>query len=514
MSLARRILGNTFAQVVGRFATALLAVIVVKILTVYLGQSGYGKYATIYEFLAFFGAFADFGIFTIAVREMSKDKAKEAAIFGNALVLRTIFTTGALLLAAIAVWFIPQYQGTVIPVGVAIAALSTFFVIMSGTFSAALQMRLRMEVAAFALILGKVFTVLAIVAITKWWFPDMPEESFVWLIWAGTIGGALTFALTALMTMRIFPVRIAFDPKLIKRLLVEAAPFAVALALNTFYLRMDILLLSLFLPITTDGVCAQRFCGDTEVGSYAVAARMVEIVIMVPIYFMNSVLPTLTRSLTEKSQQAAHVLTNAFAFLLAVGLPAGILMITLSREIVRIVASEEFLSTATSAGSDTAIRILGLMIPIAFISMFFGFLLIAIGKQSTLIWINLGAVTFNLLADMWAIPHYGFVGAAYASLISEFVMISLMALFAYRTYAWHPPAKNVVRTLLSAAIAGAVAFGAHQAVAGLGSLLSLLVTTTVFTMCYYFALRRLGIITPEILRMLKKSPGRQEIQDV
>jgi O-antigen/teichoic acid export membrane protein len=72
MSLARKILSNTASQVAGRFATAFLAVVVVKILTVYLGQSGYGQYATIYEFLAFFGAFADFGIFTIAVREMSR----------------------------------------------------------------------------------------------------------------------------------------------------------------------------------------------------------------------------------------------------------------------------------------------------------------------------------------------------------------------------------------------------------------------------------------------------------
>ncbi len=514
MTLARKILGNTFAQVAGRFVTALLAVIVVKILTVYLGQAGYGKYATIYEFLAFFGAFADFGIFTIAVREMSKDKAKEAAIFGNALVLRTFFTTGALLLAALTVWFIPQYRDTVIPLGVAIAALSTFFVIMSGTFSAALQMRLRMEVAAFGLIIGKVFTVVAIVAITKLWFPSAPEESFFWLIWAGTIGGAITFGITALVTMRIFPVRIAFDWALVKQLLFEAAPFAVALALNTFYLRMDILLLSLFLPITTDGICAERFCGDTEVGSYAVAARMVEIVVMIPIYFMNSVLPTLTRTLAEKSHLLTKILNNAFAFLLAVGLPAGILMVMLSREVVRIIASEEFVSTATSAGSDTAIRILGLMIPLAFVSMFFGFLLIAIGKQSTLIWINLSTVTFNLLADTWAIPHYGFVGAAYASLMSEFVMISLMAAFAYRAYQWHPPLGNTTKTILAAGISGIIALGVHQLAENFGSIISLFATSFIFAGVYYFVLRRLGVITPEILQLLKKTPPNQEMSDV
>ena len=514
MSLARRILGNTVAQVAGRFATAMLAVVVVKILTVYLGQAGYGKYATIYEFLAFFGAFADFGIFTIAVREMSKDKAKEAHIFANALVLRTLFATGALLLAAVAVWFIPQYQGTVIPLGVAIAALSTFFVIMSGTFSAALQMRLRMEVAALALILGKVVTVLAIVGITRVWFPDAPEESFFWLIWAGTVGGAITFAITALVTMRLFPVRIACDWQVVRHLLVEAAPFAVALALNTFYLRMDILLLSLFLPLSENGTCAQEFCGDTEVGLYAVAARIVEITLMIPIYFMNSVLPTLTRTVTEASQQVTRVLANAFAFLLAVGLPAGILMFTLAREIVLIISSPEFLSTAEAAGSDTAIRILGIMVPLAFLSMFFGFLLIAIGQQATLIWINLAAVSFNVVADIWAIPLYGFVGAAYASLASELVMLSLMALFAYRAYHWRPPAGNTLKTILAALVAGGLAVLLHARVEALGSILSLLITTAVFTAVYYVTLRRLGVLTPEILALLRKSPAKQEMGSV
>lgn len=504
MSLARKILGNTFAQVAGRFATALLAVIVVKILTVYLGQAGYGRYATIYEFLAFFGAFADFGIFTIAVREMSRDKAKEAMIFGNALALRTLFTSGALLVAAGAAFLVPQYQGTVIPLGVAIAALSTFFVIMAGTFSAALQVRLRMEIAAVAMVTGKMLTVLLILWITRSWYPDASEDAFFWLIWAGTVGGAITFALTALWTWRLFPVRLRFDPAVVKMLLYESAPYAVALALNTFYIRIDILLLSLFLPQSADGVCAAKFCGDIEVGAMAVAARIMEIMLMVPIYFMNSVLPTLTTAITEKSERTARVLRHAFSFLLATGIPAGMLMFLLARQAAGFISAEEFLSVPGRAGADTAIQILGGMVMMAFCSMFFGFLLIALGKQRTLIWINLLAVSFNFVADLWAIPRYGFVGAAYASLISEAVMLSLMVLFAKKAYPLRLDLGAAAKIIACGLLAGITAYFVRNALIDFGTLITLFGAGITYALVFFAGLKQTGVLSAEILGMLRK----------
>jgi O-antigen/teichoic acid export membrane protein len=510
MSLARKILSNTASQVAGRFATAFLAVVVVKILTVYLGQSGYGQYATIYEFLAFFGAFADFGIFTIAVREMSRKGADEQIIFGNTLTLRTLFTASAMLLAAGAAFLIPQYQNTVIPLGVAIAALSTFFVILSGTLSAALQIKLRMEIAAFALVIGKVFTVLFILLLTQKIYPEASQESFYALIWAGSLGAGVTFLLTAIFTRRIFPIRFRFDAKQAKKIIIEAAPFAIALALHTFYIRMDILLLSLLLPASDQGVCSSRFCSDTEVGVYAVGARILEILIMVPIYFMNSVLPSLTRAITGSSATLNRLLKNAFSFLLAVGLPAGILLFVLARETAGIISSEEFLSSASGPGSDTALQILAILVPLAFCSMFFGFLMIAAGKQKTLIWINLMTVLFNLILDIWAIPHFGFVGAATASVLSECVMLILMIFFSRRIVSFEFPFLRALYIIASAIIAGSVVFLFHKYVEmnNFGALFSCLF---VFSSVYVASLWKTKVVTPEILALLKK--GKSELKE-
>lgn len=498
MTLARKILGNTIAQVLGRFVTAFLAIIVVKILATYLGQAGYGKYATIYEFLAFFGAFADFGIFTIAVREMSREKSDQEAVFSNALTLRTLFTATAMLLGAGAGFLVPQYQHTVIPVGILIASLSTFFVILSGTLSVALQVRLRMEFAAFALVLGKVFTVAIVLLITQSLFPVATEESFFLLIWAGTVGAGFTFLLTLLWTRASFPVRFRFDKTLSKKLLLEAAPFAIALALNTLYIRLDILLLSLLLPPSENGICDKSFCGDTEVGAYAVAARILEILLMIPIYFMNSVLPTLTERITKVSDSLFRLLRNAFSFLLAVGVPAGILLFVLSKETTELISSASFLSTPDQAGADTALRILSGMVSIAFLSMFFGFLLIASGRQKELIRINFLTVSFNILLDLLLIPNYGFVGAAWGSFFSEFIMLSLM-IFATKKYIHFSPDIRSLKIIASAGGAGALCFGIHAILAPLGTLPSFGGTLLVFVGFYAGNLWITGVLSKEVL---------------
>ncbi|MBU1151894.1 oligosaccharide flippase family protein, partial [Patescibacteria group bacterium] len=119
MSTARKILSNTVAQLIGKVFMAFLGLAVVKIATNYLSQDGYGQYIVVYEFLAFFGIAADLGLFTIAVKEMSSDEKKIPQIIGNILSLRTFLVAASMTLAIIAVFAIPKYQNTQIPLGVA-----------------------------------------------------------------------------------------------------------------------------------------------------------------------------------------------------------------------------------------------------------------------------------------------------------------------------------------------------------------------------------------------------------
>ena len=504
MSIARKILGNTFMQVGGRIVTAVLAVLVVKLLSVYLGKGGYGEYATIYEFLAFFGAIADMGLFTIAVREMSHTENK-SKIFSTTLTLRTILATFAIILAVLTAFLIPKYEGTIIPLGVLFAGISVWFIILSGTISTILQVKLKMGFHALALIIGKIITVALIFFIAQIIYPIPSDFSFYMILVSGIIGSAVTFLITAIASRQFAPIKFSLDKIEAKRLLLEALPFGIALILNTIYFRMDIFLFSIMLPHSDKGVCMYKFCSDTEAGIYAVAVRMMEVLIIIPLFFMNSVLPTLTRAIKRGSENLRKILSYSFYFLLSTGSAGAIGIYILAVPIVRLISSNEFLSTNEIHGSDTAIRILMVAMFFTFLTNFLGFALIAFGHQKKLLWINLVAVIFNLFANFWAIPRYGVLGAGITSVISEAIILILAFIYLIQiTKEFSPSFLRSLKILFSSAIMGCAVYYIFNALNGFSSSLALLISVLSGIIIFSFFLFISRAVNKEMLLVLKR----------
>ena len=287
MSIARKILENTFVQVLGKLITAAFSIIVLKIITGYLGSAGYGDYTTVYQFLAFFGIAADFGIYTITVKEMSKNEEKIPEILGNVLGLRTLLAIITMTFAVLVVFLIPKYSDTVIPIGVLIATLATIFTLLNGTVSSVLQVHLKMQYATIGLVLGKIVSVSYMAIVAYILFTQDLTSGFNHLLWAGVLGNAVMFAITSHYVRRFSKIVYRFDFSFWKKILITSLPYGVALVLNTIYFRLDVILMTLILPhtqILSDGSinCPQAMCGDTEVGLYGVAMRFLEMLVIIP----------------------------------------------------------------------------------------------------------------------------------------------------------------------------------------------------------------------------------------
>ena len=457
LSNARKILANTFAQTLGKIVVALLAVFTVKILTGFFGKSVYGKYVTIFEFLAFFGAAADLGLFTIAVREIPKHESEKQKIFSNVLTLRTACTTLAMLLAVVLAFSIAKFAGTQIPQGVAIVALATWLVILAGTFSIVLQTAMKMHLQSIALVAGKICSTIAIVALAKFVHSGFTPAAFSQILWAAVAGALVTFLLTALFARRFARLRFAFDPVLARGIFMQALPFGLALILNTIYFRLDIVLFSFILPQSAGGTCLEKFCGDFEAGSYAVAVRILEVLILIPVFFMNAVLPVLSKQIAGNlAKKIKRILRESFKFLFAFGLAAAIGLGVLARPVVQLIAHDEFLTDwqAGIFGSDLALSILVVPMFFTFLATFFAFALIAFGQQVKLLWINSLAVAFNAISNLWVIKFFGLVGAATTSAISEFLILIMSALALRSVASFHFQVKDLLRISLSGIIMG------------------------------------------------------------
>lgn len=468
MSVARRILHNTFIQFAGKIITAVLSVLVLKMISGYLGTAGYGDYNTAYQFLAFFGIAADFGIFTITVKEMSKDQERIPVILGNVLGLRTLLSIVTMGLAAIAVYLIPAYSGTVVPIGVLIATLSTIFTLLNGTISSVLQVHLKMEYPTIGLIVGKIVSVAYIAVVVYVLYTGDINHGFQQLMWSGVAGNLINMLITAYYTRRYCKITYRFDFGYWKKIFITSLPYGVALVLNNIYFRLDVVMLSIILPHTHTlangkAVCNTTLCGDTESGLYGVGMRFLEMMVIIPVYYMNSVLPVMTRYLEEKSDKVWKVIQYSFDFLVATAMPIMVGGFIMAVPIIRMISSKDFVSgTLHTYGSDVAIQLLAIAMFFSFINSLFGFSLVVLNRQTSLMWINAACLLFNFVGNLIFIPYWGFRASGILSILCEIFILATTSWSVWKVLKFKLEFTTFGKIALSCAVMGAVvAVGMH-----------------------------------------------------
>lgn len=510
MSIARKILENTFVQFGGKIITAVLSIFVLKMISGYLGTAGYGDYTTVYQYLAFFGIAADFGIFTITVKEMSKDTKKIPQILGNVMGLRTALALFTMGLAAIVVFLIPSYSDTVIPVGVLIATLATVFTLLNGTVSTVLQVYLKMQYATIGLIIGKIASVAYIAAVVYYMFTDDKMLGFQHLLWAGVLGNFVMFVLTGYYASRYAKITYRFDYGYWKKIFITSLPYGVALVLNNIYFRLDVILMTLILPHTktlADGAasCTADLCGDTEAGLYGVGMRFLEMLIIIPVYYMNSVLPVMTRFLEEQKEKVRLIIQYSFDFLVATAMPIMVGGFILAVPIIRLISDEAFVSGAVHIfGADVAVRYLMFAMFFSFINALFGFTLVVLSRQIQLMYINAVAVLFNLLSNLAVIPYWGFRGAAATSIVSELIILIAAGWAVKKALHFKLEYGTFFKILLSSAIMGLfVTFGFYW-MQNVWFIYQLALLVPLGGVVYAIMLLWTNAITPEMRRLLKK----------
>lgn len=420
MSTAKKILGNTVIQVAGRAIMALTSIAILKSVSHFLSVEGYGQYTAVYEFLSFFGIAADFGLFTIGVREMSKGERDKNFVAGNIFGMRIATAVIAMAIAVLAIFLLPKYQGTYIPGGVAIASLAVLLAILQGTASSVLQVELKMQYATLGLVAGKVLSLGWMLAVIFYFYVGEPsQESFNQLMIAGLIGNLFAFVFTFYYAQRFAKLTPQFDPAYWKEVFVGAFPYGIALVFNTIYFKIDSIMI-LFMK------------GPQELGYYGPAMRMLEILNVIPVFFMNSVLPVLTKALkdggAEGKAKVERILQLSMNFLFMASVPMAVGLYLLAYPVIFLITQPEFLSQLDKGiyGSDVALQILSLAMCISFNSSLYNYSLVAMGKQSKLLWVNLGASLFNISFNFYAIPHWGFRGAAWTTVATEiFILIVL-----------------------------------------------------------------------------------------
>lgn len=432
MVLARKIaynvVLNSFLKV---FSTVALSLLSIRLMTEYLGQEGFGKYATILAFFAFFTAIADLGLGSVTAREISREGADEGKILGNVITIRLTFSLLLILLAPIVVFFF--HYSWDIEVGIFIAALASVFSGLSFILNGVFQKNLAMDKVAMIEFLGKVFQVGLIFLIIK--------QDLGFLPIACTLIASLSFnALTALYLSRHYTsFRLHFDFSFWKSFLRHSWPMGVTAIITFAYFKLDTILLSVLQS-------------NAHVGIYNVAYKIMENLIFFPAMLAGLILPLLSRFIFTQRARFEEIANKTFKVFFIIVIPVIVGTWFLAPDIIRIVSGEGFLE------SISVLRVLIFALAFIFFGNYFNMLLIVGNAQKKLMQTLIFAAIFNIALNIFLIPRFSYMGAASTSLATEMLVVILTGVLVHKYIHFTPSFESVGKALFSGLVMGGTLF--------------------------------------------------------
>jgi len=399
MRLSTKVAINTLVQIISKGLATVLGLAAIAIITRQLGQNGFGEYTTIITFLSFFGIIADLGLTLVTTQILSEPDVKQDEALGNLLGLRLVSALLFLGLAPVAVIFFPYSDQ--VKAGVALTALSFFFIALNQILVALFQKNLRMDKVSIAEVSSRIVLLFGIIISANL------DWGLYGILGATVFSSFSSFALHLAFSRRFARIRLKFDPDYWRMIMRKSWPLALTIALNLIYLKSDTLFLS-FLPRNSEiGIVA-------EVGVYGAAYKVIDVLITLPFMFAGIILPILSKRWQENSKkQFFSILQKSFDVLVLAALPLAVGTQFVAAETMSLVAGQDF------AVSGPVLRILIWAATAIFLGNMFAHAIIAIGKQKDIIKAYFFVAISSVLGYLLAIPHFSYSGAAWVTIYSE-----------------------------------------------------------------------------------------------
>lgn len=426
MVLARKIaynvVLNSFLKV---FSTVVLSLLAIRLMTGYLGQEGFGKYATILAFFSFFTAITDLGLGSVTAREISREHADEQKILGNVVALRLSASLVLLCVAPVLIFFFGYSID--VKMGIAIAALATVFATFSSVLNGIFQKHLAMDKIAMIEFLGKLIQV-ALIALVV-------HQDFGFLPLAGTLIASLSFnaSMAFLLSRRYATFRLRFDFSFWKGFLQQSLPMGATAIITFAYFKLDTILLSVLQS-------------SAHVGIYNVAYKIMENLIFFPAMLAGLILPLLSRYIFTDRKRFEEIADKTFKVFSIIIVPIIVGTWFLASDIIRIVAGSDFQE------SVPVLRILVFSLGFIFFGSYFNMLLVVGNAQKKLMQMLLLVAIFNISLNLFLIPRYSYMGSAVTALSTEALVVFLTGMLVYRCVRYVPSFENIKRILASGLI--------------------------------------------------------------
>lgn len=456
------------------------AFIVIVVLARYLGPEYLGKYLFVMAVVGFMFTLTMFGLDTMIVREVSRNKEKATHYFVTVLLLQFTLILSVYGILGLILYLINIEKE--LTLAIFLASLSQ--VIMFSIAELCISIFYAFEKMKYQIILetiNKIFD-LAFLGIVVYW-----DLGFLKLFLAMFCSSTI-FASVALWVLfkKIGKPRLHIDIPLMKFFFVEAIPLAFNNGMRQLFSRMGVFFV-------------KYFSGDAAVAFFNAPLRLLFRLSIIPDVFEKSVFPILSRIAPKNNKKVFFIFNESVKFMGIISIPLTLSICFYAKEVVSIVLGKGF------ENAVLPLQILAWIIIPSYLNKVTTTTLLAMNRQKTVAYVSaFFYLAANLILNLLLVPLYGYIGAALAILvviIGQYVSLEMCIAF-------HVPLLSAYRQLIKPIICGTA-----MAVFWLGTRqLSFLFTFPV-GICLFFLLliatKALSENEIEIIKMIftKKTKG-------
>jgi O-antigen/teichoic acid export membrane protein len=422
MVIARKIAYNVLVSSISKVLSTALALVSIGFITRYLGKEGFGDYATVLAFLAFFSAISDLGLYQFSTREISRPGANIEKIMGNAFAMRVVSSLVIFLFSFVLIIFLPYSQE--VKYGVVIIAASFIFSsgyqILNGVF----QKNLAMDKVAISELLGKIVQLAVVILAVKL------KLDFSWIIASLLFNMLVSFVLVYFWSKKYLKLSFHFDIAYWKKFLSESYPIGIMAIVVFVYFKVDTILLSFIKS-------------NTEVGIYNVAYKVLENISFFPAMIMGLIFPIISQHIFSDKKSFLAISNKTFKVFMLLVVPLLVGTLFLASDLIYLIGGTGF------SESIVVLQILVFALVAIFFGSFFNAILIAGNLQKKLVFILSAAAIFNVLANLIFIPSFSYLASATISVITEIFVAVAAGYLVFKKLNYLPRAEKIGKIFLS-----------------------------------------------------------------
>ncbi|KUK84119.1 MAG: polysaccharide biosynthesis protein [Microgenomates bacterium 39_6] len=399
---------NTSWQALARLVMLACSLTVTYFLTKFLGVEAWGDYVFITTTILMIFNLADLGTGTITVKKLAKTKTslkKRKTILNQAFTLKMIFSFAALLLLAILVLILNQFQGirTLTLSSALVIIFLTWRTLAESFFMANLNFFAKTVFETSASLISLLGIGLIIIIkknITLDW------ALFIWVLATGLSAIAAIIHLKKQISLPTLSIK-----KGLREFLNQSIPVGVRQLVFALY------------DAGIDSFFLKTLIGASAVGFYGLSYKIYANLILGAAFFMNSLFPVIIKN---PPHHLSATLKQGFWVLLTTGIIIGLLMFALAPTIINLIGGEAF------SPAVKILKILSLALVFGYLNHLTGYTMIALGAQKQLLYLSLGALAINLTGNWLLIPAFGAIGAAWVTVATEGSMFISTGIFLFK----------------------------------------------------------------------------------